>query len=214
MQIIKYLVLTCTWSFEIQKYLVLTCTWRQKYLVLVQVLKYFCQINKYSVLNLWICSLQQFATEHHNQNYWNGSYWVCWQHWSQDVKTGLSPWFTGQALTQYGDKILVITGSGSSLSPVRCKPLQPTWYIVNWTLWTLWSAGSESILTYWGMVTPYSDKILVTIGSGNDLSPVQCQAIACRVGSIQCQNWNCSSIQIPEQEMELKLKMELEILEF
>ena len=101
MQIIEYLVLTCTWPYEIQKYLVLTCTWRPKYLILVQVLKYFCQINKYSVLNLWICSLQQFTTEHHNQNYWNGSYWVCWQHGSQDVKrlkTGLSPWFTGQAL--------------------------------------------------------------------------------------------------------------------
>ena len=98
MQIIEYLVLTCTWPYEIQKYLVLTCTWRPKYLILVQVLKYFCQINKYSVLNLWICSLQQFTTEHHNQNYWNSSYWVCWQHGSQDVKTGLSPWFTGQAL--------------------------------------------------------------------------------------------------------------------
>ena len=98
MQIIEYLVLTCTWSFEIQKYLVLTCTWRPKYLILDQVLKYFCQINKYSVLNLWICSLLLFTTEHHNQTYWNGSYWVSWQHGSQDVKTELSPWFTGQAL--------------------------------------------------------------------------------------------------------------------
>ena len=29
MQNLEYLVLTCTWHFEIQKYLVLTCTWRQ-----------------------------------------------------------------------------------------------------------------------------------------------------------------------------------------
>ena len=138
MQIIDYLVLTCTWPFEIQKYLVLTCTWRLKYLILVQVLKYFCQYNKYSVLNLWICSLQQFTTEHHNQNYWNGSYWVCWQHGSQDVKTGLSPWFTSKDLmTQYGDKILVITGLGSGLSPVWCKPLEPTSNIINWTLLTV-----------------------------------------------------------------------------
>ena len=61
---------------------------------------------------------------------------------------------------------------------------------------------------------PFSDKIVVTIGSDNDLSPVQCQAIACKVGLIQFQNWNCSSIQIPELEMELKWKMELERLEF
>ena len=55
-------------------------------------------------------------------------------------------------------------------------------------------------------MTPYSKKFsVVTIGLGNDLLPVQCQAIACRVGSIQFQNWNCSSIQIPELEMELKL---------
>ena len=29
MQNLEYLVLTCTWHFELQKYLVLTCTWRQ-----------------------------------------------------------------------------------------------------------------------------------------------------------------------------------------
>ena len=63
MQIIEYLVLTCTWPFWIQKYLVLTCTWWPKYLILVQVLKYFCQINKYS------CFGQQFTTEHHKQKW-------------------------------------------------------------------------------------------------------------------------------------------------
>ena len=70
---------------------------RPKYLILVQVLRYFCQINKYSVLNLWICSLQQFTTEHHNQNYWDGSI-GCADSMCQDVKTGLSPFFTCKAL--------------------------------------------------------------------------------------------------------------------
>ena len=85
MRIIEYLVLTCTWPFEIHKYLVLTCTWWPKYLILFQVLKYFCQINKYSVLNLWI-SCQQFTSEHHTVSR-NGSYWVCWEHMSQDVNS-------------------------------------------------------------------------------------------------------------------------------
>ena len=87
MRIIKYLVLTCTWPFEIQKYLVLTCTWWPKYLILVQVLKYFCQINKYSVLNLWICSCRLFTSEHHKQKWFIESYWVCWEHMSQDVNS-------------------------------------------------------------------------------------------------------------------------------
>ena len=55
------------------------------------------------------------------------------------VKTGLSPWFTGPAMKpddSISDKILVITGSGSGSSPVWCKPLQPNWYIINWTLKT------------------------------------------------------------------------------
>ena len=113
-------------------------------------------------------------------------------------------------------KILVITGSGRDLSPAWCKPLQPNWYIViesSRLNCLLWSAGSEGTLTYWGLVTPYSNKILVTIGSGNDLLPVRCQAIACRVESIQFQNLNCSSIQIPELIEIDDLKMELEIWE-
>ena len=46
--------------------------------------------------------------------------------------------------------------------------------------WVITSAGSECI--YWVLGTPYGDKVLVTNGSSNDLSPVRCQAIACRIG--------------------------------
>ena len=60
-------------------------------------------------------------------------------------------------------------------------------------------------------MTPYSNKFsVVTIALGNDLLPVQSQAITCRVGSIQFHNWNYSSIQIPELEMELKMEMEMQ----
>ena len=130
MRIIEYLVLTCTWSFEIQKYLVLTCTWWPKYLILVQVLKYFCQVNKYSVLNLWISSCQQFTSEHHKQKclilgvlraYVSGC-----QQSRLDCLLDLQAqnW---DPMTQYTDKILAIIGSGSDLSPVWDKPLQPNW---------------------------------------------------------------------------------------
>ena len=94
MKIIEYLVLTCTWPFEIQKDLVLTCTWRPSYLILVQVLKYFCQINKYSVLNCWICSHQQFTAEHHNQKWFKLGVLTAWV-----SRSRLSPWFTDPSLT-------------------------------------------------------------------------------------------------------------------
>ena len=139
MQIIEYLVLTCTWPFEIQKYLVLTCAWRPKYLILVQVLKYFCQINKYSVLNWWICSRQQFTTEHHYEKWLilgdMGvlTAWVSGCQWSRlDCLLDLQAphW---DLMTQYSDRILVITGSGSGLSSVWWTPLQSNWCIVNGT---------------------------------------------------------------------------------
>ena len=113
-----------------------TCTWWPKYLihnVLVQVLKYFCQINKYSVLNLWICSCQQFTTEHHKQKWFIlGVLTACVSGCQQ---SRLDCLLDLQAqMTQYTDKILAIIGSGSGFSPVWCKPLQPNWYIVNWSL--------------------------------------------------------------------------------
>ena len=53
-------------------------------------------------------------------------------------------------------------------------------------------------------MTPYGDKVLVTKGSSNDLSPVRCQAIPCRIGyqfnsrngyaaQLGFQNWNWKS---------------------
>ena len=95
--------------FEIQKYLVLTCTWWPKYLILVQVLKYFCQINKYSVLNLWICSRQQFTTEHHKQKWFILCVLTAWVSGCQ--QSGLDCLLDLQAqhwdlMTQYSGKIL------------------------------------------------------------------------------------------------------------
>ena len=55
----EYLVLTCTWHFEIQKYLVLTCTWRQSTWYLSKYFQVLLSVNKYSGLNLQICFLQQ-----------------------------------------------------------------------------------------------------------------------------------------------------------
>ena len=72
------------------------------------------------------------------------------------------------------------------------------------------SAGSEDTLTYWGLVTPYGDKVLVT----SHVMPCHqfvAKPLHAGLGSIQFQNWNCSSIAIPELELELKL-VELKIL--
>ena len=66
MQNLEYLVLTCTWHFEIQKYLVLTCTWRQSTWYLSKYFQVLLSINKYSGWNLQIGLLQQVTTKHHN----------------------------------------------------------------------------------------------------------------------------------------------------
>ena len=69
----------------------------------------------------------------------NGSYWLCSQHGSQDVNSQdwtVSLSFRPSVETRWLniDKILAIIGSGSNLSPVWCKPLQPNRYIVHWSL--------------------------------------------------------------------------------
>ena len=69
----------------------------------------------------------------------NGSYWLCSQHGSQDVSSQdwtVSLSFRPSVETRWLniDKILAIIGSGSDLSPVWCKPLQPNRYIVHWSL--------------------------------------------------------------------------------
>ena len=43
-----------------------------------------CQINKYSVLNLWIVLVNNSPLNTISRN---GSYWLCWQHGSQDVNS-------------------------------------------------------------------------------------------------------------------------------
>ena len=94
MQNLEYLVLTCTWHFEIQKYLVLTCTWRQSTWYLS---KYFQVLlsnqHVYSGLNLEYVSFNKSPLNTIMMNYWNGSYFVltAWGLHSPDIKTGLPP---------------------------------------------------------------------------------------------------------------------------
>ena len=133
---------------------------------------------------------------------------------SLDVRTGLSPWFAGPALRpasrwhnmvkkKFESSLAQVTAchkfdaSHCRIKLIHCK-LNPLDWTVSFDL-----RAQRVFLTYWGLMTPYGDTILVTIGSGNGFSPVWCRTIACRVGSIHLKNWNCSSIQ--SLELELKL---------
>ena len=93
--------------------------------------------DRYSVPNLWTCSCQQFTAEHHKQKWFMLGVLTAWVSGCQQSRLDCLLDLQAQhwdMITQYGDKILAITGSGSGFSPVWCKPLQPNWYIVNWTL--------------------------------------------------------------------------------
>ena len=134
---VKYLVLDANYQV-LGTYLYLTF-WNSKvlgtYLYLMakvldtfQVLKYFCQINKY------FCEFVLVNNSPLNTISRNGSYWVRWEHMSQDVNS--QGWTVclldlqaqnWDPMTQYTDKILAIIGSGSDLSPVWRKPPQPNW---------------------------------------------------------------------------------------
>ena len=106
MQNLEYLVLTCTWHFEIQKYLVLTCTWRQSTWYLS---KYFQVLLSnqyvYSGLNLEYVSFNKSPLNTIMMNYWNGSYFVltAWvsrhQDWTASldlqVRSTLNHWHMG-----------------------------------------------------------------------------------------------------------------------
>ena len=92
-----YLVLTCTWHFEIQKYLVLTCTWRQSTWYLS---KYFQVLlsnqHVYSGLNLEYVSFNKSPLNTIMMNYWNGSYFVLTAWGLQTSRLDCLPWFAGQ----------------------------------------------------------------------------------------------------------------------
>ena len=72
-------------------------------------------------------------------------------------------------------KILVITGSGNSLVNFGAKPL-PNSINTEPSKLHIWYSGFEGTgtLIYRGLVTPYGNNILVSIGSVNGLSPVWC----------------------------------------
>ena len=97
MQNLEYLVLTCTWHFEIQKYLVLTCTWRQSTWYLS---KYFQVLlsnqHVYSGLNLEYVSFNKSPLNTIMMNYWNGSYFVLTAWGLQTSRLDCLPWFAGQ----------------------------------------------------------------------------------------------------------------------
>ena len=123
MQIIEYLLLTCTWSWNskvLGTYLHLTAK------VLntcssTQVLLSHLQIFSHKFVNLFSLTIHHLT---HNQNYWNGSYWVdmltTWVSGCQDWTVSLiskpsieTRWFN--KVTKFWS---VITGSGSGLSTV------------------------------------------------------------------------------------------------
>ena len=71
---------------------------------------------------------------------------------------------------------LVNTDSGNGLVPIRKWAI--TWASVYPDLCCHLASLGLDELTHWGLVTPYSNKNIVIISSGNGLSPVCCQAIA------------------------------------
>ena len=139
---------------------------------------------------------------------------MCWQHRVSGCQDGTVTLICRPSteacitMTQYGEKkfessLAQVTAchkfdaSHCRIKLIHCK-LNPLDWTVSFDL-----RAQRVFLTYWGLMTPYGDTILVTIGSGNGFSPVWCRTIACRVGSIHLKNWNCSSIQ--SLELELKL---------
>ena len=97
MQNLEYLVLTCTWHFEIRKYLVLTCTWRQSTWYLS---KYFQVLlsnqHVYSGLNLEYVFFNKSPLNTIMINYWNGSYCVLTAWGLQTSRLDCLPWSAGQ----------------------------------------------------------------------------------------------------------------------
>ena len=174
-----YLLVLCPMEFKSTWYL------KAKYWFFFRYSKYFCQIKK--IFRHKIDAYVFFNSSPRNNimiNYWNGSYCVCSQH----GVSGHQDWtafFDLQAQKylhslRLGDTICrQISGHHwfrqwlvTSLVPSHCLYL---WYMVNWTFKT-GSICPE--MTHWGLVTPHGNKLLVTIGSGDSLSPVWCQIIA------------------------------------
>ena len=96
-QNIEYLVLTCTWHFEIQNYLVLTCTWMQSTWYLS---KYFqvllSNYHVYTGLNLEYVFFNKSPLNTILLNYWNGSYCVFTAWVLQTSRLDCLPWSAGQ----------------------------------------------------------------------------------------------------------------------
>ena len=97
MQNLEYLVLTCTWHFEIQKYLVLTCTWRQSTWYLSKYFQVFLSNqHAYSGLNLEYVSFNKSPLNTIVMNYWYGSYCVLTAWGLQTSRLDCLPWSAGQ----------------------------------------------------------------------------------------------------------------------
>ena len=100
-------------------------------------------------------------------------------------------------------KILVITGSGNGLVLSHYPTTEPSKL-------DIWYVGFEGNLTYWGLVTPYGNTILVTIGSVNgftSLVPGHCMQ-GWGQFNFNSRNWNWNKNWTGGIE-----KMESEILE-
>ena len=96
MQNLEYLVLTCTWHFEIQKYLVLTCTWRKSTWYLSKYFQVFLSNQHvYSCLNLEYVSFNKSPLNTIVMNYWYGSYCVLTAWGLQTSRLDCLPWSAG-----------------------------------------------------------------------------------------------------------------------